>query len=49
MQQSEIAPRFAHLLEREIARIFDGCRIEWQYEPHTIVLDRSSDGTGGRV
>jgi hypothetical protein len=40
----EIAIRFAHPVEREIARIFDEHGIEWEYEPHTFVLERSSDG-----
>jgi hypothetical protein len=35
---------FAHPVEREIARIFDAHGIEWEYEPHTFVLERSSDG-----
>jgi hypothetical protein len=39
------AARFAHPVEREIARIFDEHGIEWEYEPHTFVLERSSDGT----
>ena len=37
--------RFAHPVERELARIFDEHGIEWQYEPHTFVLERASDGT----
>jgi hypothetical protein len=36
---------FAHPVERELARIFDEHGIEWQYEPHTFVLERASDGT----
>jgi hypothetical protein len=43
--QREMAPRFAHPVEREIARIFDEHGIEWQYEPDTFVLERSSDGS----
>ena len=38
--------RFAHPVERGIARIFDEHGIERQYEPHTFVLERLSDGTG---
>lgn len=41
----EIAPRFAHPVERELARIFDEHGIEWEYEPHTFVLERSHDGS----
>ena len=41
----EIAPRFAHPVERELARIFDEHGIEWEYEPHTFVLERASDGS----
>jgi hypothetical protein len=37
--------RFAHPIERELARIFDEHGVEWEYEPHTFVLERSSDGT----
>ncbi len=37
--------RFAHPVERGIARIFDEHGIERQYEPHTFVLERLSDGT----
>jgi hypoxanthine phosphoribosyltransferase len=43
--RGEAASRFAHPVEREIARVFDAHGIEWQYEPHTFVLERSDDGT----
>jgi hypothetical protein len=36
---------FAHPVEREIARIFDEHGLEWLYEPHTLVLERSQDGS----
>ena len=36
--------RFAHPVERELARIFDEHGVEWEYEPRTFVLERSSDG-----
>jgi bifunctional protein TilS/HprT len=35
---------FAHPVEREFARIFDEHGIAWLYEPHTFVLERSTDG-----
>jgi hypothetical protein len=38
-------PGFAHPVEREVARVFDEHGIEWLYEPHTFVLERSADGT----
>src|SRR5439155_2195257 len=38
-------PRFAHPVEQEIARIFDEHGIEWEYEPHTFVLERNGDGS----
>ena len=37
-------PRFAHPLERELARVFDALRIRWRYEPHTFVLRRNGRG-----
>ena len=37
--------RFAHDVERELARIFDELGIAWQYEPTTFVLERDPDGT----
>jgi len=37
--------QFAHPVERGIARVFDEHGIERQYEPHTFVLERLSDGT----
>ena len=36
---------FAHPVERELAKLFDGHGIEWQYEPHTFVLRQDPDGT----
>lgn len=36
---------FAHPVERELARLFDAHGIEWQYEPHTFVLEQDPDGT----
>ena len=36
---------FAHPVERELARLFDEHGIAWEYEPHTIVLERNLDGT----
>lgn len=41
---ADLAPAFAHAVEREIARVFDELGIAWLYEPHTFVLERSSDG-----
>jgi hypoxanthine phosphoribosyltransferase len=35
---------FAHPIERELARLYDSHGIAWEYEPHTIVLERSPDG-----
>ena len=40
----DVAPAFAHPVEREIARAFDELGVEWLYEPHTFVLERSPDG-----
>ena len=37
--------RFAHPVERELARAFDELGIRWEYEPHTFVLERRPDGT----
>ena len=39
------ATGFAHPVERELARLFDEHGIEWEYEPHTFVLERNADGT----
>lgn len=36
---------FAHPVERELARLYDAHGIEWQYEPHTFVLEQDPDGT----
>src|ERR687895_2893291 len=35
---------FAHLVERELAQIFDELGIAWEYEPHTFVLARDEHG-----
>jgi len=35
---------FAHPVERELAAIFDELEIPWEYEPHTFVLERDTDG-----
>jgi hypothetical protein len=37
--------RFAHPVERELARLYDLHGITWQYEPHTFVLECHPDGT----
>ena len=37
--------RFAHPVERELARAFDELGIRWEYEPHTFVLERNPDGS----
>jgi hypothetical protein len=39
-----MADRFAHPIERELARLYDEHGIAWEYEPHTIVLERGADG-----
>ena len=36
--------RFAHPVERELAAVLDELGIRWQYEPHTFVLERDSQG-----
>ena len=36
---------FAHPVERELARLYDHYGIAWEYEPHTIVLERHADGS----
>ena len=38
------AVRFAHPVERELARVFDDHGVRWEYEPHTFVLERHPDG-----
>jgi anti-anti-sigma factor len=35
---------FAHPVERALARVFDAHGITWEYEPHTIVLERHENG-----
>ena len=42
---SESTARFAHPVERELARVFDEHGIRWEYEPHTFVLERHADGS----
>jgi hypoxanthine phosphoribosyltransferase len=37
--------RFAHPVERELAKVFDEIGIPWEYEPTTFVLERKPDGT----
>jgi hypothetical protein len=37
--------RFAHPVERELARLYDAHGIAWEFEPHTFVLERDPDGT----
>lgn len=41
--------RFAHPVERELALVFDEHGVEWEYEPHTFVLERTDDGTVGEA
>lgn len=36
--------RFAHPVERELARVFDALHIRWCYEPRTFVLRRNRRG-----
>ena len=48
----DLAPagtRFAHVSERELARLLDFYGIEWQYEPRTFVLDRDASGRPSRA
>ena len=35
---------FAHPVERALARVLDAHGITWEYEPHTIVLERDDNG-----
>ena len=35
---------FAHPVERALARVLDAHGITWEYEPHTIVLERDDKG-----
>jgi hypothetical protein len=37
-------PRFANRIELECAKILDYYEVRWDYEPHTFVLERDSDG-----
>jgi hypothetical protein len=48
----ELAParaHFAHVSEREFARLLDFYGIDWQYEPRTFVLDRDPAGRPTRA
>ena len=48
----DLAPartRFAHVSEREFARLLDFYAIEWEYEPRTFVLDRDAAGRPTRA
>lgn len=38
-------PSFVHPVERELACVFDELGIQWEYEPHTLVLERHDDGS----
>ncbi|MGH3135615.1 MAG: anti-sigma factor antagonist [Gaiellaceae bacterium] len=38
-------PKFAHPVERELARLFDEDGVAWLYEPKTFVLERHQDGS----
>ena len=38
------APRFAHSVEREYARVLERYGISWEYEPRTFVLERDAVG-----
>jgi hypoxanthine phosphoribosyltransferase len=42
---SGMEPRFAHPVERDLARLFDEAGIAWEYEPTTFVLERNEDGS----
>jgi len=44
-RSSEPVAAFAHPVERELARLFDDHGVEWEYEPHTFVLERNRDGS----
>jgi hypothetical protein len=35
---------FAHNSERQFAKLLDFYNIEWEYEPHTFVLERDAQG-----
>lgn len=39
------APKFAHAIEKEFARILDYYGIKWAYEPRTFPLAWDEDGT----
>jgi hypothetical protein len=40
----DVATRFAHPIERDLAQVFDELGIPWEYEPTTFVLERDADG-----
>jgi hypothetical protein len=44
-QTAKAAAAFAHPVERELARVFDDHGVQWEYEPHTFVLERHPDGS----
>jgi hypothetical protein len=37
-------PRFQNEAERECAKVLDFYGVEWEYEPHTFVLEQDDDG-----
>jgi anti-anti-sigma factor len=39
-----MSSEFAHPVERALARVLDAHGITWEYEPHTIVLERDANG-----
>jgi hypothetical protein len=45
LDEEESGCSFVHPVERELARVFDEHGIEWEYEPHTFVLERNEDGS----
>ena len=42
--RGESAPRFAHPVELECAKILDYYGVPWSYEPTTFVLERDGEG-----
>jgi hypoxanthine phosphoribosyltransferase len=38
------APRFAHAVEFECAKVLDYYGVPWEYEPRTFVLEEDEDG-----
>jgi hypoxanthine phosphoribosyltransferase len=41
--EREDEERFAHPVERELARVFEQHGIAWEYEPRTFVLEREPE------